>query len=189
MRFAGMLLCLLLVASASSFAATPQPAGGSMQRSSVEGCTGAQLFNGIWRLKVLSVNTAAVYNDGSQTTGVGVKVQVRNGTHRELAPDETGFADINGKGVDLAYADENSVNLVNAGTADATTTLFDKKLPPGGASTVTLYFPYGADKSAKPAKLLVAVDQHSPNNRSGVKYSVKDPSFRVDLSCGSGAVR
>ena len=186
MRFLMMVAVLALLVSAGGRAATPQPAGGSMQRSSVEGCAGTQLFNGIWRVKVMSFDPAASYNDGSQETGVGVKLQLRNGTHRELAPDETGFSDINGNGIDLAYADENTVNAVGAGTG-LTEHLLDKKLPPGGASTVILYFPYGADKTAKPAKLLIAVDQHSPHNTKGVKYSVKSPSFRVDLTCGPGS--
>ena len=176
-------ICALFAFSSIGQAATPPPAaGGAMQRSSVEGCIGDQLFNGIWRVKVISVDPAASYNDGSQVTGVGVKVQVRNGTSKELSPDQTGFSDINGRGIDLAYDDENAVNAVTAGVG-LTENLMDKKLPPGGAATVTIYFPYGPDKTAKPAKLLIAVDGKSPNNYAHVKYSVKDPSFRIKLDC------
>ena len=177
-------LCALALLLAS-VAATPSPkpvAGGAMQRSSVEGCMGAMLFNGVWRLKVLSVDPAASYNDGSLTTGIGVRVQVRNGTSRELAPDETGFSDINGRGIDLAFDDENTSEAVSAGT-NLTEALLDKKLPPGAATTLTIYFPYSAEKNAKPVKLLVAVDPHAANNYAHVKYSVKNPSFRVHLDC------
>lgn len=174
-----MILSVLLFSLVSS---TPTPAaGGAMQRSSVEGCVGDQLFDGIWRVKVLSVDPAATYNDGTQSTGVGVKVQVRNGTSKEMAPDETGFSDINGRGIDLAYDDENTVNLANAG--GYTENLMDKKLPPGGAATITLYFPYGPDKTAKPAKMLIAVDPHASTNYKHVKYSTKAPSFRIHLDC------
>ena len=173
----------LVLSAAPSLAAKPKPAqGGAMQRSSVEGCMGQQLFNGVWRVKVLSVDPAASYNDGTAETGVGVKLQLRNGTSKELAADESGFSDINGKGIDLAYADENTVNAVSAGTG-LTASLLDKKLPPGGAATVTIYFPYGPDKTAKAVKLLIAVDGHSAHNYAHVKYSVKDPSFRVNLTC------
>ncbi len=186
MRIAFMTTALLAALTcAVSAAATPAP-GGAMQRSSVEGCVGTQLFDGIWRLKVISVDPAASYNDGTASTGVGIKLQVRNGTKQQLAPDETGFSDISGHGIDLAYQDDNSVNLANAG--GYTANLLDKKLPPGASSTITLYFPYGSDKTASPAKLLIAVDPHSPNNTKHVKYSTASPSFRIRLNCGKGAV-
>lgn len=176
-------LCALTLLTTAAHAATPRPAaGGAMQRVSVEGCVGDQLFNGVWRIKVISIDPAAAYNDGTAETGIGVKIQVRNGTSKELAPDETGFSDINGRGIDLAYDDENTVNVVGSGT-NLTAALLDKKLPPGGASTITMYFPYGPDKTAKPAKLLIAVDPKSPNNYAHVTYSVKNPNFRVKLNC------
>ncbi|MBV8750621.1 MAG: hypothetical protein JO103_13005 [Candidatus Eremiobacteraeota bacterium] len=181
--FGATVMVGMLTAGAANAAAPPKQAeGGAMQRSSVEGCVGAQLFDGVWRVKVLSVDPAVSYNDGTAETGVGVKVQVRNGTAKELAPDETGFSNVNGHGIDLAYADENTVSAVDSGTG-LTESLLDKKLPPGAASTVTIYFPYGPDKTAKPDKLLIAVDPHATTNYKHVHYSVKDPSFRIHLSC------
>ncbi len=176
-------MILSLILSVVVAAAHPTPAaGGAMQRSSVEGCVGVQLFNGVWRLKVISIDPAATYNDGTTETGIGVKVRLSNGTGKELAPDETGFSDINGTGIDLAFADDNSVNAVGSGT-NLTSALLDKKLAPGAASTVTIYFPYGPDKTAKPAKLLIQVDQKSTHNYQHVSYSTKSPSFRVHLDC------
>ncbi|GAC1571120.1 MAG: hypothetical protein NVS3B7_00800 [Candidatus Elarobacter sp.] len=179
---AAIAAALALPAAAQSTTAPAPAAGGSWQRSSVEGCTGAWLFNGVWRVRVLSVDPSASYNDGSQVQGVGVKLQVRNGTSKTIAPDDTGFADISGHGIDLAYADENTVNAVGSGTG-LSAQLTDKKLAPGAASTVTVYFPYGADKSAKPSKLLIAVDP--TKNRTKTRYTTKAPSFRVHLDCGS----
>lgn len=183
-----MLLTLLAFAVAlpgASMAATPKPiSGGSNQRAAVEGCMNKWLFNGVWRLRLLSVDPGASYNDGSQTTGVGVKIQLRNGTHKDLSPDQTGLADINGRGIVLGYNDDNTEDVVGSGTG-LTEQLLDKTMPPGGGVTMTLYFPYGPDKSAKPAKLIIPVDQHSEHNIAHAKYSVKDPSFRVNLTCGS----
>lgn len=173
-------LCAAVTLPLAAGAAPTPAAGGANARSSVEGCMGAQLFNGVWRLKVLSVDPAAQYNDGALTTGVGVKVQLRNGTSQTIAADDTGLSDINGKGIDLAFADENVTNAVGSGTG-LTTQFTDKKLPPGGPTTVTIYFPYGADKTSKPAKLLVAVDPKL--NRVKVAYTTKSPSFRVHLDC------
>lgn len=185
MRMLFALLAAAIALPAASIAATPKPvAGGSNQRAAVEGCMNTWLFNGVWRLRVLSVDTAASYNDGSQMTGVGVKVQLRNGTHKDLSADQSGLSDINGRGIVLAYNDDNTSDVVNAGTG-LTEQLLDKTMPPGGGATVTLYFPYGPDKTAKPAKLVIPVDQHSEHNSAHVKYSVKDPSFRVKLTCGS----
>lgn len=182
------LLALIALAAISplsvSAAVTPKAAGGANQRTSVEGCMNTFLFNGVWRVKVLGVDPAAAYNDGTAETGVGVRVQVRNGTGKMLSPDQTGFSDINGRGISLQYDDDNSVTVVGSGTS-LTTALLDKELPPGGASTVVMYFPYGAEKTAKPLKLLIAVDPHATTNYKHVKYSVPNPSFRIKLNCGS----
>jgi hypothetical protein len=98
-----------------------------------------------------------------------------------MSPDQTGFSDINGRGIDLVYDNDNSANLANAG--GFTANLLDKNLAPGAGSTVTLYFPYDSDKNAKPAKLLIQVDPSSPNNYKKVHYSTKSPSFRIRLDC------
>lgn len=179
---AGLVVASILPAGAH--APTPAAAGGSLQRGSVEGCIGKWLLDGVWRVRVISVDPAAQYNDGSLTTGVGVKLQIRNATSATIAPDDTGFSDISGRGIDLVYADENTVSAVGAGTG-LTAQLLDKKLPRAGASTVTVYFPYSADKTAKPVKLLIAVDPSK--NRTKAHYTVKDPSFRIHLDCGAAS--
>lgn len=181
--FTAAVILALGLTSLSAFAKTkPVVAGGSNQRMAVEGCMNKWLFNGVWRLRVLSVDPAASYNDGTQTTGIGVKVQIHNGTSKELEPDQTGLSDINGRGITLAYADDNTVEPANAG--GLTENFLDKTMPPGGGATVTMYFPYDSgDKTSKPTKLIIPVDQKSEHNTAHVHYSVKDPSFRVKLTC------
>ena len=140
------------------------------------------LFNGIWRLTVLSVDPAATFNDGSTVKGVGVKVKLSNGTTRQLAPDETGFSNINGQGIDLAFSDENTSPISGVGTGYAAR-IGDKKLPPGGSTTAIWYFNASNDPAATPTKLLIAVDPKASTNYAKVHYSVKSPSFRVHLDC------
>jgi hypothetical protein len=176
-------LALFLTLTASVTAATPTPApGGAMQRSSVEGCIGHWLFNGVWRVRATSVDRSASYSTGGVSHGVEVALTVRNGTQNTLAPNASGFADINGATITLAYDDDNVVALDGSGDADYNAFWF-KPLPPGGSATVKLDFPYGSNRSAKPVKLLIGVDPHSSGNTAHVRYSVPNPSFRIKLTC------
>ncbi len=173
---------LLAPAAVSASSSKKPPVGGSMQRAAAEGCMNQWLFDGVWRLRVLSVDPAAQYNDGSLTTGVGVKMQLHNATSHDLEPDHTGLSDINGRGITVTYSDDNTEDAISSGTG-LTNALLDKTMPPGGGATVTIYFAYGPDKTAKPVKLIIPVDPKSPNNYSHSHYSVSNPSFRVHLDC------
>jgi len=167
-------------------AATPAPAqGGTFQRSSVEGCVGQWLFDGVWRVRVSAVKANANYSTGGVLHGTEVLLTVRNGTKNTLSPGTSGFADINGGTITLAYAGGDVVALDGSGDSDYSAFWF-KPLPPGGSAIVKLDFPYGAVRTAKPEKLLVGVDGHSSGNTAHVSYSVKSPSFRIKLTCGGG---
>ena len=149
-------------------AATPQPAGGANQRPSVEGCLGEWLFDGVWRVRATDVT-----EDGSVVT-----LEVRNGTTQTLATPDTGFAKINGQGIDLVFSDGSVQNLDISATAYREE-LGYKKLPPGAGATAKLRFA-PPNANAKPVKLLIAVD---PQYNPSVHYSVKDPSFRINVHC------
>lgn len=180
--FAATVVAMALTIAPAPAKTKPVVTGGSNQRMAVEGCMNKWLFNGIWRFRVISVNNAATYNDGVMETGIGVKVQIHNGTSKELEPDHTGLSDINGRGISLAYANDNTAEPANAGGLSEN--FLDKTMPPGGGATVTIYFPYdSSDKTSKPTKLIIPVDQKSEHNTLHVRYSVSDPSFRVKLTC------
>ena len=164
-----LLLCLSASAAAIAMAATPQPAGGANQRPSVEGCLGEWLFDGVWRVRATDV----------AADGTVVTLEVRNGTTQTLAPPDTGFAKINGQGIDLAFSDGSVANLDISATAYREE-LGYKKLPPGAGATTKLRFAAPPGANAKPVKLLIAVD---PQYNSYVHYSVKDPSFRINVNC------
>lgn len=127
------------------------------------------LFDGVWRVRVTN---AAV-------DGTNVTLEVRNGTSETLAPPDTGFAKISGQGIDLAFSD-GSVQNLDISATNYRDELGYKKLAPGAGATAKLRFTAPTDPNAKPVKLLIAVD---PHYNSYVHYSVKDPSFRINLAC------
>jgi hypothetical protein len=175
---------MTFLVTAPAGAALPTPAaGGALQRSSVEGCVGRWLFDGVWRVRATNVDGNANYSTGGVLHGVAVSVTVRNGTANTLAPNASGFADINGAQITLAYDDGNVVALDGSGDSDYSTFWF-KPLPPGASAKVAFDFPFGSNRAAKPVKLLIGVDPHSSGNSAHVSYSVSNPSFRIHLNCG-----
>jgi len=170
--------CLVVAATVAPSRATPTPkaAGGANQRTSVEGCINQFVFNGVWRVKVLSVAPATV-NDGVTVKGTGIRLQIRNGTSKDLELDNAGF-DSNARGISLVYDDDSQYQLATVSGFYAL-----QQVPPGGAYVTTLNFvTTHAPDTAKPAKLLIAQypdKLHTP----GVHFTTKSPSFRVHLDC------
>ncbi|MEA2664006.1 MAG: hypothetical protein QOI11_950 [Candidatus Eremiobacteraeota bacterium] len=166
-----LLLVLAATGPAGARAATPPPAGGANQRVSVEGCQNQWLFDGVWRVRVSNVSP----------TGSDATLEVRNGTKDTLSAPDGGFAKVNGQGIDMAF-DDGSVQGLDLGATQESyrSELSYKKLPPGGGAKTTLHFAPPPNPSAKPLKLLIAVD---PHYNSYVHYPTKDPSFRVRVDC------
>lgn len=140
-------------------------AGGANQVAAVQGCLNQQLFNGVWRFKVLDVS-------GDESSGWKVKMELRSGS--TVGGYSLGGSGLGGFNLQLA-----SGKVI---TADSSALeLSDKAFIPGEAFTSTLSFdPEG--KTGQPVKLVVPIDPQGVAN-TPLKYTVKDPSFRVDLTC------
>lgn len=157
-------------------AATTAP-GGANQRTSVEGCVGEPLFNGVWRLTVNGIRPISRYN--GQQQGYAVKLEWKNGTKKTIDALNTGF-----KSMTLAMTDGNTL------TSETVQSLSSKSLPQ--AAGLTLELPFYADSAAtaaglaQPSKLLVEIDPKvlgSSSLSQGVGYTTPSPSFRVRLDC------
>lgn len=161
-----------------SNAATPAPAGGSNQRSSVEGCMGQTLFNGIWRLKVTGSEQKTNPDDQDQKNWA-ITLELRNGKNAQNSPSDSGFQDY----PQIAFADGTVLDMeTTTAKVQYQKAMFYKSLPPGGAATMTMYYRLDeATASQTPTKLLISIKAEENGKKFG--YTVKDPSFRVKLDC------
>jgi len=158
----------------------PPVAGGAQQVTATEGKTGQWLFNGIWRVCVLKV--AAIRHPlEAERPGVGVLVEFRNGSKKTLTLHRTG---VEGKPV-LMDSDGNAPTLDEN---DWQIGAYFKDLIPAQSvrHEIKFYYPAGATaeslQSALPEKLILLMDPKNGLLRdTGLKYSVKDPSFRIFL--------
>lgn len=149
--------------------------GGANQVSAVEGVLGQTLFNGAWRLTVKKVDK---HTNTYGRPEVTVSYELKNGSPVTTDAPNTGFVD-NAQSMFLVLSSGNSV--LPEAFLD-----FSKDIPPGGAFDFDLV--YTLDKSeadATPVRVL-AVIKPEKRQYSGLKvhYSVKDPSFRIDLTKG-----
>lgn len=157
-------------------------AGGANQRESLEGCLGQDFFNGIWRVKVLSVEPLV---DDNGTAGWGVTLEMKNGTTQTLTVAvDTGISGT-GEGIQLILEDE-TILLVDP--YDVQTLTF-ANLPQGGGIVHQLkFFPaFGtAPNDSRPVKFLFEMKADgvaSSVQQAGVAYSTPNPSLRVQLDC------
>lgn len=169
-------LSLTMPGGSSASTATNPAAGGSNQLAALEGCIGETLFNGVWRFKVTKLEQGEV--EGKP--GWLISVELRNGTDKPQDVYGTGFSNTNDS-YSLAVADGNTgvwrtYYILNEFAV--------KTVPQAGLTTYQ--FKFFADPSAtpeqlqqKPVKFIVRVDA----KRSSAKYTVPDPSFRIDLGC------
>jgi hypothetical protein len=160
--------------------------GGAAQRTSVQGCMNQFLFDGVWRLKVLSVAKGTFTSDGD--TGYAVKMQLRNGTSKEREVKYTGFGGTRNAHINLVMSDDTSVSVQTLGSyLTDFNTFITTSVPPGAAVNVTLKFVLAKDAltgSATPKKLLVEVDPKTIfPDYADLHYPIADPSFRVFLNC------
>ncbi len=162
--------------SSSTGAAASTAAGGSNQLAALEGCVGETLFNGVWRFKVTKFEQGDV--DGKP--GWIASIEMRNGTDKPQFVYGTGFSNTNDS-YSLAASDGNTgVWRTNYILND----FADRNVPQAGSFTYQFKFwpetSATADQTAQaPTKFIVRIDA----KRSGAKYSVPDPSFRIKLDC------
>lgn len=148
--------------------------GGANQRTSLEGCLGDTLFNGVWRLTVRSVKPISRYN--GQQRGYAVGVEWKNGGSATADALNTGV-----KNLQLVLQDGSTLDSENSQS------LLYRKLAQGAGGLFTLEYYADSAQSTRltPAdKLLVEIDPAVLRN-TGVKaaYSTSTPSFRVRLNC------
>lgn len=154
-------------------------AGGANQRDSLEACMGEDLFNGVWRAKVLAVEKLT-----GDKPGWGVTLELKNGTPVTLTPALTGISGT-GEGAHLVLADG---TILTPDPYDVQQLTF-ATLPQGGGATHELlfYLPQGVSSDAKPEKFLLEIDPNGigfSEQQAGVAYSTGSPSLRVWVECG-----
>jgi hypothetical protein len=139
--------------------------GGANQISGIEGCAGAYVFNGFWRVKVGTVS--AVTKDGNKDgtykglPTVFIDIEVRNGQKELHSASEIVNGDV------LTLLDQNGNVAGRAQYSDGT----GESLPPGGSFKGQIWFEVPAGFGT-PAKLLIK------------RYEgFKQPNFRINLAC------
>jgi len=189
---AALALCAPFLAAIPVSAKTkPTPApGGALQRMSVTGCMNEFLFDGVWRLKVLSFEKGTYFG----TAGYAVKLQLRNGTSKQLQVSKTGLGGEYGRNINLIMSDDSSVPVESVGSNTADYAAFTgASAPPGAAVNASLKF-YPAQSvldsaDIKPKKLLIEIDPTAINpdyKHDHFRYPINDPSFRAKLDCDKG---
>jgi hypothetical protein len=182
----GAILAVIVLASSLPGAAdgTPSPhptaAGGSHQLTAREGCMNEWLFDGLWRLRVLSVTS--VTDPTGLLPGYGVTIEVRNGSHVTTQLLKTGVAQ--GPAGHLVFDDGNTLDATGAADIVAWNNVYFKNLPPsaGFTHTINYYFNPKPATLPKPVKWLWDIDKSKEWN-DAPRYTIADPSFRVDLTC------
>lgn len=164
----------LLFALALLVAPTAAP-GGSLQKQAGEGCMNQWLFNGVWRVRVVSVQP--VTKEGVNYPGYAVTLQARNGSQKTASWAYTGVSDpslVLDDGTVLEQGTDSAISWHND---------FFKDLPQSAGFTHVLDF-YSDSTAAigKPSKLLIEIDPKKAGS-SAPRYTVKDPGFRIRLDC------
>ncbi|SMB82673.1 hypothetical protein [Deinococcus hopiensis] len=160
--------------------------GGANQIAALEGCLNEPLFNGIWRVRVTSLEALRTVDPGaSDTPGWAVTLEMRNGAQQTASLMETGFGAASGASQPaLVLADGNTLTLDDNDFLQP----WSKEVLQGGVMTFKLRFSFPKGTSGlqaaalKPSKFILQVNPHLPAYL-GLHYSVPDPSFRVRLTC------
>ena len=161
-------------------------AGGANQITALEGCINQTLFNGIWRVKVVSLSPIRTADPGSpDTPGWAVKLEMRNGAQKTTSLMNTGFgASSGGSQPTLVLTDGSTLALNDSDFLKP----WSQDVLQGGVNTFTLRFSYprgtteAQAQALKPSKFILQINGALPSYAE-VKYSIPDPSLRVLLTC------
>ena len=176
MRIALTLSCAFGIAALAAWSPPTTAPGGSYEQSALSGCMNQWLFNGVWRLRVVSVSP--IVKENVQYPGYAVRIEARNGSHRTASWVFTGVADPT-----LVLSDGSILELDTDDTIAWHPDSY-KELPQSAGFTHTLnyYMDSKVDSPPKAAKLLIQIDP-SKEGGSEPRYTTKTPSLRVDLTC------
>lgn len=155
--------------------------GGANQRTSLEGCLGETLFNGVWRLTTRKVEP--IGPDVGLGPGWGVTIELRNGTKTRANLHDTGL-----ESIELVGADGNTFTFQERAAEEA---LIYKDVTQAGGITYQLKFHVENARAAAtvPAatKLVISLNPRKMTagylREAKVAYTAPAPSFRVRLDC------
>ncbi len=161
-------------------------AGGANQITALEGCLNQTLFNGIWRVKVVSLSPIRTPDPGGpDIPGWAVKLEVRNGAQKTTSLMNTGFgAGSGGSQPTLVLTDGSTLALNDSDFLKP----WSQDVLQGGVNAFTLRFSYprgtteAQAQALKPSKFILQINGALPPYAE-VKYTIPDPSLRVQLTC------
>ena len=177
MRLAATLSCALAAFALVSWSPPPSTSsGGSFQANALSGCMNQWLFNGVWRVRVVSVSP--ITKEAVNYPGYAVTIQARNGSHATTSWAYSAVSDPT-----LVLSDGTVLEL-DTDAAIAWHPNYYKDIPQSAGFTNTLnyYMDSKVDSPPKPAKVLIGIDP-TKEGSSAPRYTTKTPSLRVDLTC------
>ncbi len=154
--------------------------GGANQIGAVEGCVGQDLFNGMLRVKILGVARLELLPEWSNLKGWAFQAEFKNGTGERIQPQDMGL-----KSASIVRANG---TLLGADSTGASARDWDKLryadlLAGASVNHVVKFVDADSALDALPTKLLLEVDAAKVKAGVKAKFNVKDPSFRIDLTC------
>ncbi len=154
--------------------------GGANQIGAVEGCVGQDLFNGMLRVKITGIVRLETLSDWTNFKGWAIQAEFKNGTGERIQPQDMGL-----KSASIVRANG---TLLGADTTGISTRDWDKVRYADLLAGATLnhaikFIDPDSAPDALPTKLLLEVDPSKVKNGVKAKFNVKDPSFRIDLTC------
>ncbi|MFN3265576.1 MAG: hypothetical protein ACK41E_01940 [Deinococcales bacterium] len=167
-------------ASGNTLTLSAATQGGANQVGAVEGCLGQDLFNGMLRLKVLAISRLETLPEWGNWKGWAIQIEAKNGTSERLQPQDMGLQ--------MASIVRANGSLLAANGTGVETRDWDKLryadlLPGASINHFIKFIDNDSAPDALPTKLVLDVDVAKVKPKINAKFNVKEPSFRIDLTC------